>query len=153
MAARTPRRSFATPFVVTLAAAPACYVQSTPPQQPTTVTTQPTTQPDPGKPTTPTTNPPRPQATTPNARWRIYKDGATCYSAYKIECQPGVSCNPPRPKPYTCPTDIELGAAGPVEITSSQDGMNCWVDWGPQECPAGASCNPPPPVKVNCPAP
>lgn len=153
MAARSPRRSFATPFVVTLAAAPACYVQSSPPpQQPTTTAQQPTTQ-EPGKPPPVIVNPPRPQATTPNARWKIFADAGKCFSAYQIECKPNVSCNPPRPQPYECPTDINLTASGPVTIESSADGMACSVDWGPQSCPAGASCNPPPPVSVTCPKP
>lgn len=166
MAARTPRRSFATPFVVTLAAAPACYVQSgPPPQQPTPTTTATSTtgtQPDPStQPAQPTgqqpppvmVNPPRPQATTPNAKWRIYADASgKCFSQPIATCPPNVMCNPPPPQAYECPTKIDL-KAGAQTIVSSADGMSCSVDWGPMNCPAGATCNPPPPVSVSCPRP
>jgi hypothetical protein len=121
---------------------------SPPPQQPTQQTATNTTQPTPQ----PAVNPPMPQATTPNTKWSIYKDpSGACFSAYQIECKPNVSCNPPRPQPYTCPTNVDL--TQPVTIVSSADGMSCQVDWGPISCRAGATCNPPPPKQMTCPAP
>jgi len=157
MAARTPRRSFATPFVVTLAVAPACYVQSTPPQGPSSGPTT-TAQPD-GKPTV-MVNPPRPGATTtPNGKWRVYKDAAqnACFSQPVVTCPPNVACNPPRPQPYTCPDQnsyaLTPGMENAITVASDAEGKTCEIDWGPQDCPPASSCNPPPPVAMTCPRP
>ena len=59
MAARTPRRTFATPFVVTLAAVPACYVQPAPQQPQPQPVAQPEPQPTDSHPVV-VVNPPRP---------------------------------------------------------------------------------------------
>ena len=153
MAARTPRRSFATPFVVTLAAAPACYVQPQPqqPQQPQPA--QP--QPQPGQPDRPpVVNPPLPQTqpTTPNQRWSVYKapDGS-CMASIKVECKPGVMCNPPPPAKYACPENVSLDK--PVTVASSADGMACFVEYAAMACPPNVACNPPRPTPVTCPKP
>ncbi len=160
MAARTPRRSFATPFVVTLAVAPACYVQPAP-QQPTSggpTATTPTQQPD-GKPPTVMVNPLRPQATTPNAKWRVYKDASqnACFSQPIVTCPPNTACNPPRPVAYACPDQntyaLTPGMENAITVMADAEGMRCEIDWGPQSCPPGASCNPPPPVAMTCPRP
>lgn len=157
MAARTPRRSFATPFVVTLAAAPACYVQSTPPQQPQQV--QPAqSQPQPGQPDRPpvtVVNPPMPQApaaTTPNQKWSVYKqpDGV-CMASIKVTCKPGTMCNPPPPQKYDCPANVSLDK--PVTVASSADGMACFVEYPAAACPPNVACNPPRPTPVTCPKP
>ena len=168
MAARTPRRSFATPFVITLAAAPACYVQSTPgPSGPTTTTTTSapptTTNPTPDQPQTqgpPTTgpgpvvvNPPMPQsqpAAPPNTKWTVFKqaDGA-CMAAFKVECQPKATCNPPPPFKYECPQNVSLEKA--ITVASNADGSACFVDYGPVSCPPNTACNPPRPTPVACP--
>jgi hypothetical protein len=154
MAARIPRRSFATPFVVTLVAAPACYTN--------------TTSPPPSDPQGPIVNPPPPQRpaeqpqqppTPPTAngpadgtRWTITKTASGCTAIMKVECPKPVdghmvTCNPPPPRPYTCPEHISLDA--PITIVAN-DG-ECRVDYGPMHCPPGAMCNPPPPRKVTCP--
>jgi hypothetical protein len=169
MAARTPRRSFATPFVVTLAAAPACYVQSTPapqtgPSRPPPQTTEapppaqtPPAQPGDQKPPPVIVNPPRPtdpQTQPPPApsvsRWTVYKakDGS-CMAAIKVECQPQATCNPPPPFKYECPTNLQVEPQ--LAIVSSDGGKSCFVDFGPMKCPPGAICNPPPPRQVTCP--
>jgi hypothetical protein len=171
MAARTPRRSFATPFVITLAAAPACYVQSTPPAAgPSTTTTSapppttPTTMPDqpPAQgPAGPTqgpgpvvVNPPMPQSppasTTPgNTKWTVYKTADGCMAAYKVECQPKATCNPPPPFKYACPPNVSLDS--PITVASNADGSACFVDYGPTSCPPNTACNPPRPTPVSCP--
>ena len=113
MAARTPRRSFATPFVVTLAAAPAaCYVQSGPPaSSPPPVQA---TQPEQGPPPAVVSNPPRPTSPADTAQpaqpaqiavttWTIFKSADGCSAAVKTECPKGVMCNPPRPRQFPCP--------------------------------------------------
>jgi hypothetical protein len=155
MAARTPRRSFATPFVVTLAVAPACYVQSTPPQEPVrkeSTNVNPTT--------SNVINPPRPgAATTPNGKWRVYADATqnACFSQPVVTCPPNVACNPPRPVPYTCPDQnsykLTPGMENAITVMANAEGTHCEIDWGPQDCPRGASCNPPPPVAMTCPRP
>ena len=166
MAARTPRRSFATPFVITLAAAPACYVQSTPPQTgPTTTTTssapptntqtpdQPPTQGAPTQGPGPTViNPPMPQsqpAAPPNTKWTVYKAADGCMAAFKVECQPKATCNPPPPFKYECPQNVSLEKS--ITVASNADGSACFVDYGPVSCPPNTACNPPRPTPVACP--
>lgn len=156
MAARTPRRSFATPFVITLAAAPACYVSSTPPpQQPQPAQPQPQPQTvQPNRPM-PTVNPPMPQpepAAPPNAKWTVYKqpDGA-CMASIMVECKPNVMCNPPPPSKYACPANVSLDK--PITIASSADGSACFVEYAAMACPPNVACNPPRPTPVSCPKP
>lgn len=156
MAARTPRRSFATPFVITLAAAPACYVQSTPPQQPQPVQSQPSqpAQP-PDRPPVTVVNPPTPQtesATPPNQRWTVFKqpDGV-CMATIKVQCKPGTMCNPPPPSKYACPNNVSLDK--PVTVASSADGSACFVEYAAMACPPNVACNPPRPTPVACPKP
>lgn len=105
-------------------------------------------------------NPPRPGATTtPNGKWRVYKDAAqnACFSQPVVTCPPNVACNPPRPVPYTCPDQntysLTPGFENAITVMANADGTNCEIDWGPQSCPPGASCNPPPPVQMTCPKP
>lgn len=90
---------------------------------------------------------------TPNTRWRIYKDGADCKSAYVVSCPPKTMCNPPPPKAYECPTQVDLASTGPLTILSSADGMSCSVEWPATQCQPGMACNPPRPVSVSCPTP
>ncbi len=164
MAARPPRRSFATPFVITLAAAPACYVTpvskpSDPPRQPQeTMPAQPpppsTTAPAPAPatqgPPPVIVNPPMPQAQTvsPNTKWSVYKqaDGA-CMAAVKVECKPQATCNPPPPFKYECPQ----GATLPATVASNADGTACVLEYPMPKCPPNTACNPPRPTPVACP--
>src|SRR3569623_1003702 len=123
MAARTPRKTFATPFVVTLAAVPACYVQPAPQPQPVvTSTPQPQSQPSDSHPVV-ISNPPRPQPAPPP--------------------KPSVILNPPRPQPQPQPQ-----AAGSWHVFKTGDGCEAIVN---VQCPHGAACNPPPPQKYACP--
>jgi hypothetical protein len=151
MSARTPRRSFAAPFVITLAAAPACYVNSapapqpqpqpqpaeqTPPQNaPGTIVMNPPrpepaqTQPDPTQshPPTPIMNPPRPQPQDPAAPQPV-----------PAPTNPSVVMNPPRPEP----------AGTRWHVFKAEDSCKAVLD---VRCPEGATCNPPPPTKIACP--
>jgi hypothetical protein len=160
MAARTPRRSFAAPFVVTLAAtAPACYVSSSPQgsAQPTPTTqtqTQTQTQPEqpepapgPGGPVV--MNPPMPQAPAPAAgtKWTVYRAKDGCKAAYVVDCPAGAMCNPPPPSDYECPQNVSLDK--PVTVAS--DGTGCFVQYEMPKCPPGVACNPPRPQPVTCP--
>ena len=168
MAARTPRRSFATPFVVTLAAAPACYVQSAPPQQaqPQPVQAQPAQQPDnhpvvvanpprpQPEPQTPPpedhppviVNPPRPQPAATS--WHVFKTKDGCEAIVNVQCPTGAACNPPPPTKIDCPAGIT--APKGMTIVSQPDGT-CVVEREPPKCPPHAMCNPPRPQTVTCP--
>lgn len=174
MAARTPRRSFAAPFVVTLAAGSACYVQSSPPRQgpppqPPPTTSQPTqpgpqpppvivNPPRPTQPTTTQTEPPPPPSPTPtpppvaptSQKWSVYKtkDG-TCMAAVNVECRKGATCNPPPPFKYDCPPNMSLEQ--PVTVALMPDGQSCQVEYPMPKCPQGVACNPPRPTPVACP--
>jgi hypothetical protein len=143
MAARAPRRSFATPFVVTLAAVPACYTGAAapPPQRPQA-------------PMQTVTNPPRPlpqssPAVTPGQRWTVSRqpDG-TCTASIAVACPPGVMCNPPRPQPYECPQNVSLDA--PIAVVAGAD-STCHVEYPDVKCKPGIVCNPPRPQPVACP--
>ena len=142
MAARTPRRSFAAPFVVTLAAVPACYVQSSaPPPQP-----QPVAQPADPHPVV-VTNPPRPQPAA-STSWHVYKTQDGCEAIVNVECPAGASCNPPPPSKVECPTGIAMDK--PMTVVTQGDGT-CIVAREPPACPPHAMCNPPRPQTVTCP--
>ncbi len=173
MAARTPRRTFATPFVITLAAIPACYVQSAPQQpqpqpqpvaqpqpqpsdsHPVVVVNPPRPQPDPQPQPQPQPdpqpnpsvihNPPRPQAPT---SWHVYKTASGCEAAVNVECPTGATCNPPPPQKYDCPPGIVMGK--PLTVVAVNNSQ-CIVEQPPPSCPPGAVCNPPRPKPFPCP--
>ena len=174
MAARTPRRSFATPFVVTLAAAPACYVQSAPPppaepapqqqqnapgtvvanpprpqpveQQPTPAVSNP---PRPVAPpaTTVVTNPPRPTGPAAGTTWHVFKTKDGCEAALNVSCPKGAMCNPPPPQKYDCEG---LSIAKPITIVSEGEGI-CHVQPEPRALPAGRDVQPAAAAAVACP--
>ena len=162
MAARSVRKSFASPFVITLAAA-ACVESAPPPQQPAP---QPTPAPAPSPaPPVVVTNPPPPssggtaqtaQTYTFDQRWTVMKSSTGCQAMAKVECpkpsKPGgpvPTCNPPPPMKVACPD----GWDGKESITIVQyaNQANCMIEPPPMNCPKGAACNPPPPRKVACP--
>jgi hypothetical protein len=150
MAARVPRRSFASPVVVTLAVA--CTPAPTTPPNDTaadpTVAQTPT--PDPN----PTTDPPTTEPPTP-VRWSMSKKGNDCFAQRQIECSdPGRSCNPPAPQKYDCPKWDDGSAMGFDEgdsIEGVPGAEKCTLYFSGGSCPEGASCNPPPPRAVPCP--
>jgi len=176
MAARSVRRSFASPFVVTLAAAAlpaaACYVQPGPrtagngaqvtgdqvpnQQTPDHSTTTAGAEQAPPSTTTVISNPPRPTAVAKqDTRWTITRAAGTCSAYAKVTCptaapgQPAPMCNPPPPMAYTCgPTMTTDGSIAIVQLAGQTE---CQVEHPPIKCPAGAICNPPPPQKVACP--
>jgi hypothetical protein len=175
MSARTPRRSFATPFVVTLAAVPACYVQtsngpSSPPPTQVAGEPPPSSQPPPSSESPPVVvNPPRP-GTTPAA------------SEPPPSTPPPVIVNPPRPG-TTDPTRPEPRPSGPPtqpkppvianppvpndprtqtspqQTSPQQTSVSQWTVFKQNdgcmaaikvECTPKATCNPPPPFKIAC---
>ncbi len=180
MSVRTLRRTFASPFVITLAAIPAaCMVQSPPPRgggQPVPTTEQqsrpqpteggamrqqgaeqgreqgPTTAPT--APTTVISNPPRPGAEqvapTTDRRWTVTRDGNKCQAFVKVSCPPNTMCNPPPPQAYACTPEIVQGSS--MKIVQWAGQLTCQVEPEPMKCPAGATCNPPRPRQVSCPS-
>jgi hypothetical protein len=179
MAARSPRRSFATPFVVTLAgsaALAACFVEPAPratQPQPNTTPTQveppqpaphvvanpPMPAPEPAPAAPPPAviaNPPRPQPVAKTDRhWTVTRAGDNCRASSNDACppvpkgQPIPTCNPPPPMAYSCPDGSVNGESLTVVQHAGQS--VCTIEAAPVTCPKGMSCNPPPPRKVACP--
>jgi len=180
MAARSVRRSFASPFVVTLAAAlPAasCYVQpASGPQGPQTgaQTTgptgtggSPTDTPDhatttagveqaPAAGTTVIANPPRPTPATSDRTWTVTRQAGACSSTVMAACptplpgQPAPTCNPPPPTAYACLPSMTTDGAQ-ATIVQFKGQTTCQLKQPPISCPPNVMCNPPPPQKVACP--
>lgn len=162
MAARSPRKIFASSFVVTIAA---CYTETAtpppqPPQQPP-VTQHPHSRPD--NPDV-VANPPRPSPAQTYAfdqRWTISKSGDTCTAMARVDCpkpnkagDPVPTCNPPPPMKVACP-GAEAGWDGksPLAVVQYANQAECMVEPAPVKCPPNVACNPPPPRKVACPTP
>lgn len=144
MAARAPRRSFAAPFVLTLAAVPACTVSSgppsgPPPQQPATQqpVAQTPTQPPPTQPQ-PTWNPPPPSQPEPQA---------------PPQPEPPVVANPPRPTGNDTATTPEPSTKTVthwhVEMDASTKQCTATLKL---DCPMNAKCKMPPRNPYACPA-
>ncbi|MBX7081661.1 MAG: hypothetical protein K1X88_20835 [Nannocystaceae bacterium] len=160
MPAREPRRRFAAPLVLTIAATPACAGSSTTGAEPPTTagpTTaepqpQPQPQPEPGDGTT--------ADDARERRWTVMRNGKTCQTMIAIDCsqppgQPQHTCNPPAPREYPCPTydDGSVIDVGPgFTIEGEAGAKDCTMYFPTGDCPADASCNPPPPRRVDCPA-
>ena len=163
MAARLPRRSFASPFVVTLAATvPACFVESNPRPQPpataettTTATAEPAAPPAAPKPPTIIANPPPPTVAQTTRRWHVTRSNGACLAAADIPCptapagQRMPTCNPPAPQPVACPERTAEGESFTIVQWAGQ--ATCQVEAPPVTCPPKVMCNPPPPRQAACP--
>ncbi|MFN0246514.1 MAG: hypothetical protein ACKV2T_06375 [Kofleriaceae bacterium] len=156
MSARALRRSFATPFVLTLAAVPACVVSSPPPSSPQTTRSgpahdepdhanppapQPETQTAPTQaPPTVVANPPRPQEAPANTRVNDQvKNTANTSSTTVAQTEPAITDKASAPK-----------ARGYREWSVTKANGTC-KSMVKVSCPEGAICNPPPPAKYECP--
>lgn len=159
MSARAPRRSFATPFVLTLAALPtACAVQTTgssgpsgpPPREhqhvhsdmqdhPPPGHEQPQPAEQPSQPMTPVANPPRPDAPASNTGVNAQVGQTANPGNAGVEQQSRPNLPPPPAKP-----------AAYREWTVSRQSGKC-SSMVKVHCPEGAMCNPPPPAKYTCP--
>jgi len=168
MPARIVRRSFATPFVVTLAAA--CSSSPPPshppimnppaPQDPTPTDPTPPANPPTDPQTPPTTggippmNPPAPQPVQ-RGPWRVFKTKDGCQAVVQVECprpEPGKAvptCNPPPAHKYEpCPEGVtEKNSLTIVSWVAD----NCRLQVPMPSCPPKVHCNPPPPKSVPCP--
>lgn len=149
-------RSLAAPFVVTLAALPACGQE--PAKSPGAVVV-PVESGEAGA--APIVTEPAADAGAPSkgggrpthrASWDVKRtaDGKGCVANAQVDCPPGAACNPPRPTSIACPPGMEASATisrgeGETECT-----FHAFYD---VRCPMGATCNPPPPRtgKIDCP--
>ena len=156
MAARTPRRSFAAPFVVTLAAAPACYVSSAPPPQ-SPPTAEPAAQPPPqNAPGAVVANPPRPQPDPQTQPASPPPNPSVVHNPPRPQHVDITPLNPAAPQPASPPPNPSVvmnpprpAAAGTTwHVFKTSDGCEAALN---VSCPKGAMCNPPPPAKVDCP--
>ena len=138
MSARTIRRRFAAPVVITIASCTPMHTSNPPP------------------PTTRSPNATNPTAVEPSAatrRWSIsHKTGGQpteCVATVVFECPKNAKCRPPQQQDYACPE----GFSGdePWNIVLHAGTTACMVDYGDVSCPEGASCNPPPPRELPCP--
>lgn len=167
MAARSPRRTFANPFVVTLAAIT--------PLAATTVFAEPDTKPSPpsknppapkpeAKPNPKTVNPPppkpvpKPEPAKFERHWTVskIKGKASCEADPDADCpkpepgKPRHTCNPPPPIDYACPSGLADGET--LKIVLRVGATECFQERAPTTCPPNAKCNPPPPRKLACPS-
>lgn len=111
-----PRRVFAAPFILTIAAAiPACSSGT-----PRTVDEP---KPDP--------------AAEPYQTWTVRDSGGEQCSAYvEVDCPPpeqGTTCNPPPPMAVACPAGLAEG--GQVTVVQLEEGGPCYAEAA--ECPEG----------------
>ena len=171
---RTPRRAFAAPLVMTIAALPACVVASSKPgtgNQPEPHVrdhragadgdkTATKTHENPPRPTSvdhtqtadPGTTTKTPESTAPDhdRSWTVSmaKDG-TCSAMGETSCPANAKCNPPPPTVVACPSNVTVDK--PVKVWASAGSNDCYVNLDAGKCPAKATCNPPPPQKTACP--
>jgi hypothetical protein len=149
MSARTIRRAFASPFVITLAAplvaVAACggggskgpiYANPGPPQREPAPVADPVSTTDPAM-------------LNDERHWTVMRQGDTCQVFENVTCPAQATCNPPPPRPYACTADVTPSA--PMKIMRPAGQAECMVERAMPSCPPGTMCNPPPPQKVACP--
>lgn len=139
MSSRKPRRSFAAPLILTVAALPGCIAAGSKPANSTT--TAPESRDHRGSEPDPVTmsNPPPPDTS---------KD-----RSWTIELQQDGSCRATaddgRQSSVACPDGISAGSA--MSMWANAGSTECFVSYDSPSCPAGAICNPPPPKVSSCP--
>lgn len=143
MAARAVRRTFAAPFVVTLAAAPLATHAEQAPADP------PKARPAPKKPA------PKPTVVDRERTWHVTKAKDTCTAFPEGTCpkvppgQPIPPCNPPPPLRYACKDALPEGAH---RVRQPAKADFCERVVSPVKCDPGTRCNPPRPQRVTCPS-
>jgi hypothetical protein len=163
MAAHVPRRTFSTPFIVTVAAAAsavagtACEHTYDNPPPPPRVPESNEAAPDSGA-ATATTNasaaPPGEAAAgaTKEAAWTITRDEKTntCVTRQDVDCvmtkdalgMDHRTCKQGPPAPYACPAGV---LTFPAWVRREKGEAKCSAAWEPAspQCPPIATCNPP----------
>ena len=160
MAARSPRKMFATSFVVTVAST-ACFTTSNPPpsdppRQPVTTPTEPMQPTGPTEPAPPTGATAGTDTYAFDQRWTVMKSGQTCSAHAHVDCpkpkkgEPVMTCNPPPPMKIECPSGWD--GANALTVVKYANQTECMVEPPPVKCPPNVACNPPPPRKTACPS-
>jgi hypothetical protein len=148
---RSPRRTFAAPFVVTVGLAGCTHIDEAPPRSvpvprdAAVVVPVPPPEPPPPAPLD-LFEEPDPNVTT----YTVIRYGTTCTLQYNMYCPPGARCNPPRPRDWKCPAGMTTDRA---TIRQLRDQNTCTLDAEPTICTdPGTDCpTPPPPRKIPCP--
>jgi hypothetical protein len=91
---------------------------------------------------------PAPPAQSQAQKWTVYKAKDGCMAAFKVECMPKATCNPPPPFKYACPDNVSLEK--PITV-ATYNGTDCFVEFEAPKCPPNVACNPPRPRPVACP--
>jgi hypothetical protein len=169
--ARLPRRTFAAPFVVTLAACSGTHTNNPPgprPPEPPPASTEPAPSTDPGSPGAPASEPsagppihrnppppqPKPKPAEYEQHWYVTNVNGKCSAMPRVDCpkaepgKPQMTCNPPPPIAYACPPNAP---SENFNIALYKGATNCVIEVPPPKCPQGAACNPPAPQNVPCP--
>jgi len=162
---RKPRRTFAAPLILSVAALPACIVASNKPasstntdpeqrdhRQPDPETTD-HRQPD-GDPVV-ISNPPRPepyvlrQDSSYDESWQISVEADGSCKAYGPNDCPGEpKCRPAPARAVACPEGMQAGETW--SLWADKGSTECFT-MAVSDCPKGATCNPPPPTRASCP--
>jgi hypothetical protein len=143
-------RTWATPFVVTVALSSAGCSKSTehgeprPPTPPRVADAAVVQQPPPAIDAS--------AASPPAVAFlgRLRRDGDACTFHFEVVCDPGEKCNPPPPRDLPCPAGLQPGGEGRVTRVAE---ATCQFEL-PDPCvkrdPA-PPCNPPEPLAIACP--
>jgi hypothetical protein len=156
MPAHVPRRSFSTPFIVTIAAASAvastaCEHTYDNPPPPPRVPESNAAAPDAAASASPTTTQSA-SDTTSAAQWQITRDekANSCATRKNIDCvttkdaldRDVRQCKQAPPEPYACPAGV---LTYPAWAYREKGATKCRAAWEPArvECPPTSTCNPP----------
>ncbi|MFN3197387.1 MAG: hypothetical protein ACE366_03045 [Bradymonadia bacterium] len=146
------KASLAMPFLVTAVMAPSVSTAQDPPRLKQPIRRNP---PRPRPKPKPIPKPKIESIETDSGRITRRQNG-TCWQSSSMKCPEGARCNPPPPRPVTCPPELSLGL--PTQIKQGESTI--WRLPNGQceqmfnvKCPEGALCNPPPPQPVTCPDP
>jgi hypothetical protein len=145
MPAHQPRRSFAAPFVITLAAGPSCAPQPLTANPPEVIGSVPPTSTETPPVETPPADPSQPR------RWSLTETGGTCHTQLATDCS-APPCAPAPTVAYACPTWDDGSRMGLENARIEREaGETTCVLYQNPSCSPDATCNPPPPRAVPCP--
>jgi hypothetical protein len=181
MSARSPRRTFAAPLVVTVAAGAlgACIIATK--KEPARIITtndgsagntanagsnaavDPVLPPMPPMPPMPPRgNPPPPRAPLATRAvadrdysWIVSKNSdGSCVAAIDVQCptgKPGAAVPTCNPPPPMATTCPESMQSPSIKVVQFKGSTTCMIQQAATACPPNTMCNPPPPTQVACP--